>query len=56
MDKRTITISMPKESTKEQIDTIRNKYKNQYKVNIIISGKGDAHEIIKNFLKTRLEV
>ena len=56
MDRRIITISMPKDSTKEQIATVRNKYKSQYKVNIIISGTNNPDEIIKNFLKTRLEV
>ena len=55
MNKRTIIISMPRESTKEQIVAIRNKYKDQYNVNIIISGLGNPYEIIKNFLKTRLE-
>ena len=52
----TINISMPKNSTQEEIMAIRNKYKGQYKVNIIISGNNNANEIIKNFLKARLEV
>ena len=47
---------MPKDSTAEQITAIRNKYKTQYKVNIIISGDNNPEEIIKNFLKTRLEL
>ena len=56
MDKRTITISMPKNSTQEEIMAIRNKYKDLYKVNIIISGNNNPKDIIKNFLKARLEV
>lgn len=56
MNKRTIIISIPKDSTEEQIVAIRNKYKEQYKVNIIISGTNNPEDIIKNFLKTRLEV
>lgn len=55
MDKGTITISVPKETTQEEIHIIRNKYKNKYKVNIVISGNSDPKEIIKNFLKARLE-
>ena len=56
MERPTIVISMPKNSTKEEIAEIRNKYKEEYKVNIIISKDGNAEEIIKNFLKARLEV
>lgn len=56
MEKPTIVISMPKNSTKEEIADIRNKYKDKYKVNIIISGNGNTEDIIKNFLKARLEV
>lgn len=56
MKKETIMISMPKGSTQEEINTMRNKYKDKYKVNIIISGNNDPKDIIKNFLKSRLEV
>lgn len=56
MDKKIITISMPKNSTQEEIMAVRNKYKNQYEVNIIISGNNNPKDIIKNFLKARLEV
>lgn len=56
MNKGTITISLPKDSTKEEIAAIREKYKNKYKINIIISGNGNTEDIIKNFLKARLEV
>ena len=56
MNKRTIIISMPKDSTEEQITAVRNKYQTQYKVNIIISGINNPEGIIKNFLKTKLEV
>jgi len=56
MDKPTIIISMPKNSTKQDILDMRNKYKNNYKVNIIISGEETPEQTIKNFLKARLEV
>ena len=55
MDKGTIIISIPKSSTQNEIDSIRNKYKNKYKVNIIISGNKNPKDIIENFLKARLE-
>ena len=56
MDKTTIIISMPKNSTQDEINAIRNKYKNKYKISIIISGNNDPEETIQNFLKARLEV
>jgi len=56
MDKPTITISMPKNSTKQNILDMRNKYKDKYKINIIISGNSNPEDVIKNFLKARLEV
>lgn len=57
MDKTTtIIISMPKNSTQDEINAIRNKYKTKYKINIIISGNNNPEETIKNFLKARLEV
>lgn len=55
MDKPTIIISMPKNSTKKDILDMRNKNKNTYKVHIIISGQEDHRENIKNFLINRLE-
>ena len=56
MDKPTIIISMPKNSTKQDLLDIRNKYKDAYKINVIISGINTSEETIKNFLKARLEV
>lgn len=50
MEKPTIVISMPKNSTKEEIADMRNKYKEEYKVHIIISGTESPKEIMKNFL------
>ena len=50
MDKPTIIISMPKNSTKEEIADMRNKYKDEYKVYLIISGEESPKEIMKNFL------
>ena len=55
MDKGIITISVPKGTTQEEIASIRNKCNDKYIVNIIISGNNDPKEIIKNFLKARLE-
>lgn len=56
MDKGVITISVPQNSTQEEINAIREKYKHTHNVNIIISGNSNPKEIIKNFLKARLEV
>lgn len=50
MEKPTIVISMPKNSTKEEIADIRNKYKNEYKVHLIISGNEEPKVILQNFL------
>jgi hypothetical protein len=50
MKKPTIIISMPKNSTKEDIASVRKYYSEQYKVHIIISGNEDAKEVIQNFL------
>ena len=55
MNKGVITVSVPKETAQEEIIAIRNKYKEKYKVNIIISGNNNPEEIIKNFLKARIE-
>ena len=54
MDKTTITISVPRHTTKEEIASIRNKYKDKCKVNIIVSGNSNPEDTIKNFLKARL--
>jgi hypothetical protein len=48
--KPTIIISMPKNSTKEEIADMRNKYKNEYKVYLIISGTEEPKAILQNFL------
>lgn len=56
MDKYIINISMPKGATQDEIKRVRDRYKDKYKVNIIISGNHDPKDIIKNFLKARLEV
>ena len=50
MKKPTIIISMPKNSTKEEIASVRKYYSEQYKVHIIISGNEDAKEVMQNFL------
>ena len=55
MDKGIITISVPKGTTQEEVIAIRNKYKDKYRVNIVISGNSDPKEVIKNFLKARIE-
>ena len=56
MDKTVITISVPKETTQEEIMNIRSTYKDKYKINIIISGNNNPEDIIKSFLQARLEV
>ena len=56
MNKGIITISLPNGSSQDDILAIRNKYKDKYKVNIIISGTKNPSAIIKNFLKAGLEV
>lgn len=55
MDRPAVIISMPKNSTKEDMLNMRNKYKDQYIVNIIISGDENPQENIKKFLINRLE-
>ena len=50
MEKPTIIISLPKNSTKEDIANIRKYYSSQYKVHIVISGNEDPKEVMKNFL------
>jgi hypothetical protein len=50
MKKPTIIISMPKDSTKEEIANMRNKYKDEYKVHLIISGQEEPKIIMRNFL------
>lgn len=50
MEKPTIVISMPKNSAKKEITDMRNKYKNEYKVHIVISGEEEPKIILRNFL------
>lgn len=50
MEKPTIIISLPKNSTKEDIANVRKYYSSQYKVHIVISGNEDPKEVMKNFL------
>ena len=50
MEKPTIVISMPKNSTKEEIAEMRNKYKSKYKVHLVISGNEEPKIILQNFL------
>ena len=50
MQKPTIIISMPKNSTKEEIADMRNKYKDEHKVYLIVSGDEAPKTIMKNFL------
>lgn len=50
LEKPTIVISMPKNSTKEEIANMRNQYKNEYKVHLVISGTEEPKVILQNFL------
>ena len=59
MDKGTITISVEKNITQEEINEIRkifksNEHYKDYKLNIIISGNDDMKVTLGNFLKERL--
>lgn len=59
MSKGTITISVEKNITQEEINEIREIFKNDgyykdYKLNIIISGSGDMKSSLGDFLKARL--
>lgn len=56
MNKHTLCISVPKGTTQDEINNVRNRYKDKYKVNIVISGENDPKDIIKNFIRARLEV
>lgn len=55
MDKHILCISVPKGTTQDEINNVRNRYKDKYKVNIIVSGGNDPEDIIKNFIKARLD-
>lgn len=60
MDKRTITISVDKDITQEEINEIRrrfkeSKYYTSYRLNIIISGNDDIKENLSAFLISRLK-
>lgn len=46
---------MPKNSTQEEIEYMRNKYKNTHKVHLIISGNQNPQNNIKDFILNRLE-
>lgn len=59
MNKGIITISVAKNITQEEINEIREIFKNNehykdYKLNIIISGNEDIKATLGNFLKERL--
>lgn len=59
MDKGTVTISVDKNITQEEINEIRKIFKNDkqyenYKLNIIVSGNEDIKLSLSDFLKARL--
>lgn len=59
MNKGTITISVEKNITQEEINEIReifksNEYYKDYKLNIIVSGNEDMKASLGDFLKARL--
>ena len=60
MDKRTITISVDKGTTQEEINEIRRRFKESkyytgYRLNIIISGNDDMKDNLSAFLISRLK-
>lgn len=55
MNKGYITISVPNNTTKEEIEEIRkqfkeNKYNQEYRLNILISGTEDTKDVLKEVL------
>lgn len=55
MKKGYITISVPNNTTKEEIEKIRkqfkeNKYDQEYRLNILISGTEDMKDVLKKVL------
>lgn len=55
MNKGYITISVPNNTTKEEIEEIRkqfkeNKYNQEYRLNILISGTEDMKDVLKEVL------
>lgn len=60
MSKGTITISVPNNTTHEEIKQIRNEYKQSeyykdYKLNIIVSGEDDVKKALSRFLAERIK-
>lgn len=60
MSKGTITISVPNNTTHEEIKQIRNEYKKSeyykdYKLNIIVSGEDDVKKALSRFLAERIK-
>ena len=56
-DKTKITISVPHGTTQEELNNIRNEYRNKYEdciINILISGQESLKENLYNFIKTRI--
>lgn len=59
MKKQLITISVPNNTTKEEIKEIRQLFKNDelsksYKLNILISGEQDMRSVLADFLIERV--
>lgn len=52
--KESITITVPNNTTKEEIKEIRkifkNQYESEYKLNILISGKEEMKSVLADFL------
>ena len=60
MDKQIVTISVNKDITKEEIDEIRRIFKENEShqnciLNIIVCGKNDFKENLKNFIKAGIK-
>ena len=60
MKKQSITISVPNNTTQDEIKEIRHlfneQYGEEYKLNILISGNQDMKEVLKNIIVTKFDL
>lgn len=60
MKKQSITISVPNNTTQDEIRKIRQlfneQYGTEYKLNILISGSQDIKDVLKNIITTKFNL
>ena len=60
MKKQSITISVPNNTTQDEIREIRQlfneQYGSEYKLNILISGNQDMKTVLKNIIATKFDL